>query len=139
MVSILIQTSQLTRTDGMIQLGTCEIIFDLKNPNSPYRDQRFQNLCLAVPAEQLAVFLEQDDKTPSRHPFVRGAPGNHFIQVKVDSLDTQLPLHKLVRGKNCQVIVTPKSWDVNAKCGTSLILKNLRIVEANNDSLIDFI
>ena len=138
MVSLLTKTDQLHLADALLQLGPCEVVFDLKNPRRQYADQRYQNLCLALPADQLAIFREHDAKNPNMHPFVRGGPGDPWIQVKVDTRATHLPLAQLVRGQFCQVIISPKPWVMEGKEGISLSVQNLRIVEPKR-ILCDFI
>jgi len=139
MVSLLTHTNQLHLPDALLQLGPCAVVFDLRNPNSRFADQRFQNLCLEVPPEQLAIFLEQDAKTPSRHPFVKGSIGQQYIQVKADTSNPQFPWNRLIRGTLCTVIVTPRPWVMEGKAGTVLSVQNWRIVEAEKNSLCDFI
>ena len=132
MVSILTSTAQLNIADSLLQIGSaespCEIVFGL-NSNGPYSDQRFQNLCVRVPADKLALFLAQDTQNPNDHPQVKNRNEDPWIQIKVDTHGTDLRLGQLVRGVLCMIIVSPRPWTMDNKKGCSLTLKNVKIIE----------
>ena len=87
---------------------------------------------MAIPAIQLAVFMEYQQKYPYMYPFVKTYNGVSFITLKIDThVDAiPLPISGLTRGAGFRTIVTPMHWKMSEDSeGISLRVLNLQLIK----------